>query len=364
MSSNIHFLEKHKDTTSYIFDLVDDFQRTAQISKTCQEITKKLLALYKIDYEQKDLIKPYIHKALETCQTDAEITKVVYELILKEARVVLDRLQIKQSAIDAGSKLSTSRLVRLVEAVNAAKPQLAKDTIVLFNAIANQCPKAIEFLDSQPQQNEIALANAITDWMKKAPEDTFAEITSLFLSRTELYYLSPIIGKLTNLTELGLSNNILRTLPTDIGKLTNLTYLNLSGNILQTLPIDICKLTNLTSLGLSRNILQTLPKEIGKLTNLTWLDLSSNKLKTLPTDIGKLTNLTLLDLGNNILRTLPTDIGKLTNLIRLSLEKNNLKTLPAEIGKLKNLEELNLSDNTNLVLPSEINQLTHTKITK
>ncbi|MCK4934900.1 MAG: hypothetical protein KAR79_04870, partial [Simkaniaceae bacterium] len=90
------------------------------------------------------------------------------------------------------------------------------------------------------------------------------------------------------ITALNLSNSNLRYLPPEIGQLTNLERLLFYLNQLTELPLEIGHLTNLQMLGLGENHLTELPPEIGRLTNLQWLYLNQIQLTAVPKTLSNI----------------------------------------------------------------------------
>ncbi|KAK1347741.1 hypothetical protein LUQ84_003002 [Hamiltosporidium tvaerminnensis] len=175
---------------------------------------------------------------------------------------------------------------------------------------------------------------------------TKTDLNWLILSHNRLSFLPPQISHLKNLTRLALNDNRLITINPSIGSLTSLTWIDLTRNNLSSLPSSLKNLKNIHGLGLSENNFSTIPPPIFYLFSLKKFGFFSNRLTQIPPQIKNLKNLTKLDLSNNSISTLPLEFCSLTNLTWLNLTNNKIHTLPHQINNLYKLEELGLGNNT------------------
>ncbi len=217
---------------------------------------------------------------------------------------------------DIAPHLPRVSVERFIEAENAIK---ISSTLVFWSHL----PGGEDHL-TQQDFRDLPLADIrsqLRTWIEKNP--AVKNMDYLNLSNSNLRYLPPEIGLLTNITGLYLNQNHLTALPSEIGQLTNLTYLVLSENHLTALPPEIGLLKNLTYLSLGQNHLTELPPEIGQLMYLTGLVLNQNHLTELPPEIGQLTNLRVLVLEQNQLTALPDTLERSQLPIKLSQLENN-----------------------------------------
>lgn len=114
-----------------------------------------------------------------------------------------------------------------------------------------------------------------------------------------------------------------------------ITHLDFTNSNLRFLLPEIGLVTQLECLTLKQNALQTLPKEIGNLKNLQELNIYKNRLVKLPQELGNLKKLSQLFLSNNQLTFLPVELLQLTQLSQISLWGNKFDYYEKE--KIKNM---------------------------
>jgi Leucine-rich repeat (LRR) protein len=204
-----------------------------------------------------------------------------------------------------------------------------------------------------------------------------AELTSLNLSRNELYGVIPesIVG-CKKLEELHLYQNRLEgEIPACIGELTVLRKLNVHSNWFNgAIPASLSNLSKLESMNLAQNELTgefplslvrhkakgcsmylakntgfTLPENIGDLGGeFAVLNLSECSITgAIPISIGEMYSLEELYLSNNQMSgPIPASVFNLTNLGWLDLGKNSFSgSLPGSLARCSSLESLELGDN-------------------
>lgn len=115
----------------------------------------------------------------------------------------------------------------------------------------------------------------------------------------------------------------------------DVTHLDFTNSNLRFVLPEIGLVTQLVQLTLKQNSIQTLPKEIGNLRNLTELNIYKNKITKLPPELGNLKKLTQLFLSNNQLTFLPVELLQLTQLSQISLWGNRFDYYEKE--KIKNM---------------------------
>lgn len=131
----------------------------------------------------------------------------------------------------------------------------ASDTLNFWKAL----PGGKEYLKTAGMKKLDILDRAthLGAWLDEHPEVTL--ITELNLNKEDKYeygklkFLSPEIGRFTQLRTLNLAYNELRALPSTIGQLRELEVLNVRGNSLHELPAEIVLLTHLRDLDLHGN---------------------------------------------------------------------------------------------------------------
>ncbi|CRL00296.1 CLUMA_CG013569, isoform A [Clunio marinus] len=198
----------------------------------------------------------------------------------------------------------------------------------------------------------------------------FAPVTSVDLSRCNLFEIPMDDFDPGNLTELDLSYNKLDDLNPLLMRCNHLKVLNLSDNQLKEIPEALCDaFKHLQDLNLSHNQFEIIPSVIGCFQHIQCLDLSNNPIEKildgtitelinlkelrlnscaivfLPANIGRLVNLETLELRENYLENLPPTIKLLQRLKLLDMGRNNFEDLPSELGQLKALQELILDEN-------------------
>lgn len=120
-----------------------------------------------------------------------------------------------------------------------------------------------------------------------------------------------------------------------LSTLKEVSHLDFSNSNLKFLLPEIGLVTQLEHLTLKQNNIQTLPKEIGNLRNLSELNIYKNKVTKLPPELGNLKKLTQLFLSNNQLTFLPVELLQLTQLSQISLWGNRFDYYEKE--KIKNM---------------------------
>ncbi|KAG4165464.1 hypothetical protein ERO13_A13G082966v2 [Gossypium hirsutum] len=178
-------------------------------------------------------------------------------------------------------------------------------------------------------------------------------------------YLSPLIGKLTELRVLSLAfNDIGGEIPLELWGLEKLEQLDLEGNSFTgKLPDEIVGLRNLRVLNLGFNALEgEIPGSLSKFVDLEVLNLAGNKLKgSIPDYFGSFYYLKGLHLSNNQLNGPILDFfgSNCRYLEHLDLSGNFLVGhIPGSLGNCRQLRTLVLFSNMlDGVIPNELGQL-------
>ncbi|TYH91097.1 hypothetical protein ES332_A13G094600v1 [Gossypium tomentosum] len=178
-------------------------------------------------------------------------------------------------------------------------------------------------------------------------------------------YLSPLIGKLTELRVLSLAfNDIGGEIPLELWGLEKLEQLDLEGNSFTgKLPDEIVGLRNLRVLNLGFNALEgEIPGSLLKFVDLEVLNLAGNKLKgSIPDYFGSFYYLKGLHLSNNQLNGPILDFfgSNCRYLEHLDLSGNFLVGhIPGSLGNCRQLRTLVLFSNMlDGVIPNELGQL-------
>ncbi|MBA0727661.1 hypothetical protein Golax_000630 [Gossypium laxum] len=178
-------------------------------------------------------------------------------------------------------------------------------------------------------------------------------------------YLSPLIGKLTELRVLSLAfNDIGGEIPLELWGLEKLEQLDLEGNSFTgKLPDEIVGLRNLRVLNLGFNALEgEIPQSLSKFVDLEVLNLAGNKLKgSIPDYFGSFYYLKGLHLSNNQLNGSILDFfgSNCRYLEHLDLSGNFLVGhIPGSLGNCRQLRTLVLFSNMlDGVIPNELGQL-------
>lgn len=209
--------------------------------------------------------------------------------------------------------------------------------------------------------------------LKELPEYVFdrtvvAKVTSLDLSRNQIWWLDGRLNQFVELKLLNLDHNALRAGTIEVlSHLTKLQKLSLAHNRLDEMapskpppqnqqqqhanrtttiirkmapPTNHTKPKKSTESSDSSNILPTLPESIKE------INLACNRLTTLPVSLlsASLTRLTKVDLSDNRLQNVD-QIWVLSNLEELQLDSNLISFLPEAMGTMKKLKILSLRYN-------------------
>lgn len=218
--------------------------------------------------------------------------------------------------------------------VTVGKPGMEKKAVLVVTQEGFSDREVLVAIWKATNDVHWGIGQVVHRWGTDAPISSWWGVTcneegrviELNFSRLGITFLSPELGKLTELESIRASYNelgyaLVGEIPAEIGNLKKLKELDLSWS--------------------GNNLSGNIPKELGNLTALTYLNLSGNALTgNIPAELGNLTALTYLDLSNNALtEEIPTELGNLLNLCHLKIHNNNLMGLvPKELGKLINLK--------------------------
>ena len=239
------------------------------------------------------------------------------------------------SFIKEYSKISFGYTLKKIEKIECEKPE---DYFIKFSKAiesSKEYQKAFNEFCSFPNDGYKEYLLTTLPCFQLPPHSD--SVKKIAIDGVKLKYLSPAIGKFTNLQKLNLHNNQLRSVPKEICKCANLKYLKLQYNFLTSLPAGIGNLLKLKIFYLHNNQLTSLPAGIGNLPSLRFLNLNDNQLTSLPLEIKNLLSLKFLSVRNNQLTSVPAGIENLTNLESLALWGNPIESLKEEIEKLKEI---------------------------
>jgi Leucine-rich repeat (LRR) protein len=169
-----------------------------------------------------------------------------------------------------------------------------------------------DFLFDVP--NEICrLTNLITLTLENLRDNAPRDIANLKNLRN--LYLSGPITTIPDLSPLGrrlivlqLKDTNLEYIPPWIGNMSNLRHLDLSLNNFQFLIPELFTLGKLKYLSLKDTCIEYIPSSISKLTSLTTLDISYNEISYIPSNTFGLLNLSNILLFGNPLTNIPDEL--------------------------------------------------------